>query len=74
MEESEYTLEDNLKWHGDVSRYSIACGSYGDVQWQVFDKNGTYVEYDEHLIIVKLYQDEIKRLKSSVEKGEECHY
>lgn len=73
-DETEYSLEDKLKWHGDINRYNIACGSYGDTQWEVWDDNGKHVEYEEHLTIVKIYQDEINRLKTLIRNDEECHY
>lgn len=60
-------FEDELKWWSPVSRCNIACGSYGDEQWQVWSDDGQYVEYNDHREIVNIYVNEVNRLKKELE-------
>lgn len=63
IEDEDYTFEDKLIWLGQIDRCEIACGSYGDQQWEIWCKSGKYVEFEEHEKHLKVYKDEVARLQ-----------
>lgn len=63
------TFEDELQWKGSIDRFDVACGFYGDCQWQVWKDDGEYVEFSDHQAIVNIYSAEVARLKRIVEGG-----
>lgn len=63
IDDDDYSFEDKLIWLGEISRCNIACGHYGDQQWEVWCDDGKYVEYEDHENLIKVYQQEINRLK-----------
>lgn len=62
--DNDYTFEEKLIWLGEISRYNIVCGTYGDEKWQVWNADGKYVEYEEYLQHIDVYKQEIDRLKA----------
>lgn len=64
--EYENTFEQTLEWLGPISRCDIACGFYGDTQWEKWNDNGEYVAFTDHKERIDLYKSEVERLKKLV--------
>lgn len=60
-------LEDELQWKLPIARCNIACGFYGDTQWELWVDDGQYVEYSDHQEIINIYANEVARLRQELE-------
>lgn len=66
MEDEENLFEDELSWFGEVSRFDVSCGFYGDNQWQNYCDDGVYIEFEDHEKIINIYKKEISRLRALI--------
>lgn len=59
------SFEYKLEYLGSIDRCDVACGHYGD-KFHRWDDEGPYVEYEDHLKHIDLYEAEVERLTAHV--------